>query len=174
MILILFPPIAGTAQEIQFSTYQELARVVTDMQTGNTSALITLQSGSTDEMMLPGNLREIVIDDSIINSFLLTSKTKCIPGVADESCLLINIKRNPSWPGINAIHEGARIVGDSAIDHVNAAFGVDATFHSIYIHSESDAIPGIAEPGTVSVVYTMPTRSSGSMYEKISPVFTER
>ena len=108
------------------------------MQTGNTSALITLQSGSTDEMMLPGNLREIVIDDSIINSFLLTSKTKCIPGVADESCLLINIKRNPSWPGINAIHEGARIVGDSAIDHVNAAFGVDATFHSIYIHSESD------------------------------------
>ena len=74
------------------------------MQTGNTSALITLQSGSTDEMMLPGNLREIVIDDSIINSFLLTSKTKCIPGVADESCLLINIKRNPSWPGINAIH----------------------------------------------------------------------
>ena len=173
LILMLFPPIAA-AQEIQFSTYQELARVVTDMQTGNTSALITLQSGSTDEMMLPGNLREIVIDDSIINSFLLTSKTKCIPGVADESCLLINIQRNLSWPGINAIHEGARIVGDSAIDHVNAAFGVDATFHSIYIHSESDAIPGIAEPGTVSVVYAMPTRSSGSMYEKISPVFTEK
>ena len=93
LILMLFPPIAA-AQEIQFSTYQELARVVTDMQTGNTSALITLQSGSTDEMMLPGNLREIVIDDSIINSFLLTSKTKCIPGVADESCLLINIKRS--------------------------------------------------------------------------------
>ena len=41
--------------------------------------------------------------------------------IADESCLLINIKRNPSWPGINAIHEGARTVGDSAIDHVNAA-----------------------------------------------------
>ena len=69
LILMLFPPIAA-AQEIQFSTYQELARVVTDIQTGNTSALITLQSGSTDEMMLPGNLREIVIDDSIINSFL--------------------------------------------------------------------------------------------------------
>ena len=145
LILILFPPIAA-AQEIQFSTYQELARVITDMQTGNTSALITLQSGNTNDIMLPGNLRELVIDDSIINSFLLTSKTKCLPGVADESCLLINIQRDPSWPGINAIHEGARIVGDSVIDHVNAAFGVDATFHSIYIHSELDAIPGIAEP----------------------------
>ena len=173
LILILFPPIAA-AQEIQFSTYQELARVVTNMQTGNTSALITLQSGSTNDIMLPENLRELVIDDSIINSFFLTSKTKCLPGVADESCLLINIQRDPSWPGINAIHEGARIVGDSAIDHVNAAFGVDATFHSIYIHSELDAIPGIANPGTVTVAYTMPTRSSGSMYEKILPVFAEK
>ena len=58
------------------------------MQTGNTSALITLQSGSTNDIMLPENLRELpVIDDSIINSFFLTSKTKCLPGVADESCL---------------------------------------------------------------------------------------
>ena len=173
LILILFPPIAA-AQEIQFSTYQELARVVTNMQTGNTSALITLQSGSTNDIILPENLRELIIDDSIINSFFLTSKTKCLPGVADESCLLINIQRDPSWPGINAIHEGARIVGDSAIDHVNAAFGVDATFHSIYIHSELDAIPGIANPGTVTVAYTMPTRSSGSMYEKILPIFAEK
>ena len=105
LILILFPPIAA-AQEIQFSTYQELARVVTDMQTGNTSALITLQSGSPNDIILPENLRDLVIDDSIINSFFLTSKTKCLPGVADESCLLINIQRDPSWPGINAIHEG--------------------------------------------------------------------
>ena len=54
LILILFPPIAA-AQEIQFSTYQELARVVTDMQTGNTSALITLQSGSPNDIILPEN-----------------------------------------------------------------------------------------------------------------------
>ena len=173
LILILFPTIAA-AQEIQFSTYQELARVVTNMQTGNTSALITLQSGSTNDIMLPENLRELVIDDSIINSFFLTSKTKCIPGVDDESCLLINIRHDPSWPGINAIHEGARIVGDSMIDHVNTAFGVNATFHSIYIHSELDAIPGIANPGTITVAYTMPTRSSDSMYEKILPVFAEK
>ena len=66
LILILFPPIAA-AQEIQFSTYQELARVVTDMQTGNTSALITLQSGSPNDIILPENLRDLVIDDSIIN-----------------------------------------------------------------------------------------------------------
>ena len=171
LILILFPPIAA-AQEIQFSTYQELARVVTNMQTGNTSALITLQSGSTNDIMLPENLRELVIDDSIINSFFLTSKTKCLPGVADESkvCLLINIQRDPSWPGINAIHEGARIVGDSslnAIDHVNAAFGVDATFHSITLHpfrvrchTRNCNDPGIIYgPGVLA--YTMPTRSSG-------------
>ena len=75
LILILFPPIAA-AQEIQFSTYQELARVVTNMQTGNTSALITLQSGSTNDIMLPENLRELVIDDSIINSFFLQIRAK--------------------------------------------------------------------------------------------------
>ena len=103
--------------------------------------------------------------DSTIRAFFLTSKTKCIPGIADESCLLVIIRHDPSWPGINTIHEGARIVGDSMIDHVNPAFGVDVTFHSIYIHSELDAIPGIANPGTVTVAYTMPTRSSGSMYE---------
>ena len=90
------------------------------MQTGNTSALMYITIMVVPEMMLTGNLL-LAIDDSIINSFFYTSKTKCIPGVADESCLLINIKRNPSWPGINAIHEGADTVGDSAIDHVNAA-----------------------------------------------------
>ena len=64
LILILFPPIAA-AQEIQFSTYQELARVVTDMQTGNTSHLYYIKQCNQAVQMkiiLPENLRDLVID----------------------------------------------------------------------------------------------------------------
>ena len=172
LILVQFAPIVA-AQEIQFAAYKELARVVTDMKTGNTSASITLQSINADEIMLPANLAD-AIAESGVNSLFITSKTACIPGVGDESCLLINLKRDSSWPGINAIHEGAREIGESMINDANAAFGINATFHSIYIHSESDAIIGIADPGTVTVAYTMPIESSNSMYKKIAPIFAEK
>ena len=170
--LILFAPTVE-AQDIQFSSYLEIARIVTDMQTGNTSASVTLQSTNVNDIILPKDLVESITENSAVNSVFLTSKTECILGVGDESCLRINVKRDASWPGINAIHQGAREIGDSIVGKVNSAFDVNATFHSIYVHSESDAIIGIAPPGTITIAYTMPVKSSADMYEKILPVFAE-
>ncbi|MDI1495321.1 MAG: hypothetical protein K8823_629 [Cenarchaeum symbiont of Oopsacas minuta] len=159
-------PIA--AQEAQFATYQEITQVVLNEYTGDILTSIALQSGVDDEIILPLDLVNLIAQNPGLNSLIVTSKIECIPGVGNESCLLINMNIDASWTGINSIHKEAREIGDSIIENANNAFGTIATFHSIYIHTESDLISGIANPGTITVAYTMPKESSNDMYEKIS------
>ncbi len=107
---------------------------------------------------------------------ILTNEERCVLGVQDDACILINISRDESEKGIIAIQDAVKEIGNSIIDDVNRVLDTNAKFHSAYIHTSGDTsrileTSGIVSGrGTVSAVYTMPKEDTSSMYEKISSI----
>ena len=101
-------------------------------------------------------------------------------GVTDQSCILINIERNPEDKGINAIQDNSRITGDSYIDEINQIFDTNAEFFQVFIHTAAETNQAldtsgiISGTGTISAVYTMPMEDTHSMYEKISSMLISK
>jgi len=94
--------------------------------------------------------------------------------VYDESCIIINVARDPADEGILAIQNSTKKIAELFIDDVNQTFDTDAEFHSIFIQSNDEigraleTSGTISGKGTISAVYTMPMEDTESMYEKIS------
>ncbi|KAF6242183.1 hypothetical protein C6988_09700 [Nitrosopumilus sp. b1] len=165
------------SQELQFATFQEMGQVLIDQQiSNNVTASITLQSTSNQEMKIPSDVEQKIRDNPQIISVILTNEERCILGVFDQACVLINVTQHPDWKGINSIQDGTRVIGDSLIDDINRVFDTNAEFHSVYIHHSDEAnklldTSGVVSGrGTVSAVYVMPLEDTMSMYEKISSI----
>jgi len=96
--------------------------------------------------------------------------------VIGESCILINVKRDESWKGINEIQDETRKIGDSFIEEINDFFDTNAEFHSVFIHHKDETNVALGTSGvisgrnTVSSTYTMPPEDTKSMYEKLSAI----
>ena len=67
-------------------------------------------------------------------------------GVVDQSCILINIERNPEDKGIIAIQDNSRITGDSYIDEINQIF--DTNYMNWLVGNGFVIIPGFGNPKT--------------------------
>ncbi len=169
---------AGDAysQELQLATFQETAQVLVDRTlTGNVTASITLQSTSNQEILVPSDLNQDIVDNPRIVSVILTNQEGCgVLGVVDESCILVNIARTPEDTNIIKIQDAAKENGDRLIDRLNSVFDTDAEYHSSFLHHR-DAINLILETSgavsgrdVVSAVYTMPQEDTYSMYQKIA------
>ena len=163
------------AQEINLSTFQETAQLVIDKSISqNVTASITLQSTSIQEMKIPVELEQKIREDHRIKAVLLTNQDQCVLGVLDESCIMINVKRNPEDKGIIMIQENSRKIGDEYIDEINQVFDTNAKFHSTYVHTDDltntalETSGVISGKGVISVVYTLPMEDTSSMYDKIS------
>ena len=163
------------AQEINLSTFQETAQLVIDKSISqNVTASITLQSTSIQEMKIPVELEQKIREDHRIKAVLLTNQDQCVLGVLDESCIMINVKRNPEDKGIIMIQENSRKIGDEYIDEINQVFDTNAKFHSTYVHTDDltntalETSGVISGKGVISVVYTLPMEDTNSMYDKIS------
>ena len=162
------------SQEIQLSTFQETAQLILDPGISNVTASIALQSTSNQEMMIPADLENEILGDGNIIAVVVTNEEGCVLGVAGESCVLINVQRNPEWRGINQIQDETKIIGDRFIGKINSFFGTDAAFNSVFIHHLDDANVALETSGvisgrnTVSAVYTMPVEPTPVMYEKTS------
>ena len=163
------------SQEIGLSTFQESAQVIIDEKISQTNiASITLLSTNIQEIIIPMELDWKIRDNERIEAVVITNENNCVLGVTDQSCILINIERNPEDKGINAIQDSTREIGESLIDEINQVFDTNADFFQVYIHTNAetnDALDTsgiVSGTGTISAVFTMPMEDTDSMYAKLS------
>lgn len=177
VLVVIFAITANYAysQDASLATFQETAQVIVDKsRSQDVTASITLQTTSIQEMKISPDLEKKIRENERISSIIITNQEECILGVVNESCVIINVKRDPSDKGIMEIQDSTKIIAESFIDEINQTFDTNAQFHSVFLHSD-DEINRVLETsgavsgrGTVSAVYTMPMEDTDSMYEKIS------
>ena len=182
IILFIIAGLVSTSSNFSYSqdaglaTFQETAQVIIDQRNQEVTSSITLQTTSVQEIKIPSELEEKIRENQRITSVILTNEDQCILGVFDESCILINVKRDPSDKGIIEIQDSTKEIADLFIEDINQAFDTKAKFHSVFLHSDDEMnrtleTSGVVSGrGTVSAVYTMPMEDSNSMYEKISAI----
>jgi len=170
------------SQEIGLSTFQESAQVIIDKKISNTSiASITLHSSNLQEIKIPTELEQKIRENERVQAVVITNHNNCVVGIRDyESCIIINIERNPEDKGINAIQDSTRKIADSYIHEVNQVFDTDAKFFQTYIHTndetnqELDTSGIISGTRTISAVYTMPMQDTDYMYGKLSSILLSK
>jgi hypothetical protein len=165
------------SQETSLATFQETAQVLVDKsRSQNVTASITLQTTSIQEMRISPEIEKKIREDERITSIIITNQQQCILGVVDESCIMINVKRDLSDKGIIEIQDSTKAIGELFIDEINQTFDTNAQFHSVFVHSDDEinrsleTSGAVSGRGTVSAVYTMPMEDTDSMYEKISAI----
>ena len=165
------------SQEASLATFQETAQIMIDEKISqNVTASITLQSTSVQEIKVPAILEQQIRGNENISAVVITNQDNCILGVVDESCVLINVKRNFSDTNFPAIQNSTLKISDQFIGDINKAFDTNAELHSTFIHPNDETnatleTSGVVSGrGTISAVYTMPMEDTASMYEKMSAI----
>ncbi|MCH8914640.1 MAG: hypothetical protein IIA82_02150 [Thaumarchaeota archaeon] len=165
------------SQEVSLATYQEMAQIIIDRSISqNVTASITLQSTSIQEIKIPAELEQKIREDKRVKAIILTNQDQCILGVVNQSCIIINVERNPADKGIFAIQDSTKEIAELYIDEINQVFDTDAKFHSVFIHTVDETNRAletsgvISGRGMISAVYTMSMEDTNSMYEKISAI----
>jgi len=165
------------SQDVSLATFQETAQVLIDKsRSQDVTASITLQTTSIQEIKIPSDLEKKIREDKRITSVIITNQQQCILGVVDDSCILINVKRDPSDKGIIEIQDSTKAIAELFIDEINQTFDTDAQFHSVFVHSDDEinrtleTSGAVSGRGIVSAVYIMPMEDTSSMYEKISAI----
>tara|TARA_B110000438_G_scaffold276881_1_gene299019 strand:+ start:455 stop:1600 length:1146 start_codon:yes stop_codon:yes gene_type:complete len=163
------------SQEIGLATFQESAQVIIDnkiLQKITTS--ITLTSSNIQEIKIPVELEQKIRQNERIQAIILTNENNCVLGVTDQSCIIINIERDPEDKGINAIQDSTKKIAEMYIDDINEMFDTNAKMFQVYIHTNDESNQAletsgiISGYGAISAVYTMPMEDTSSMYGKIS------
>ena len=165
------------SQEAGLATFQETAQVIVDRSISqNITASITLQSTSIQEIRIPAELEKNLRENEMIQAVIVTNQEQCVLGVFDESCIMINVIRDPTAKGIIEIQDAAKEVAMPYIDEINQVFDTEAKIHSVFIHTDDASNKAfetsgiISGKGMISVVFTMPPEDTNSMYEKISAI----
>jgi hypothetical protein len=173
--LIVFTTSYAYSQDIGLATFQETAQVIIDKSMSqNVTASVALQSTSIQEIKIPAELEQKIRENGRITAIVLTNQNQCVLGVYDESCIIINVARNPADTNFPAIQNSTRKIAELFIDELNQTFDTNAEFHSIFVQTSDEMSRAletsgmISGKGTVSAVYTMPMEDTDSMYEKIS------
>jgi len=169
------------SQEIGLSTFQETAQIIIDEKIDHKSiASITLSSSNIQEIMIPMEIQQRITENERIQAVVLTNENNCILGVYDQSCIIINVERNPEDKGIFAIQDNTRIIADSYIDDINKIFDTDAEFFQVFIQTEDEMNQALSTSGVISgsrvisAVYTMPMEDTDSMYAKMSSMLLSK
>ena len=98
------------SQETSLATFQETAQVIIDKSISqNVTASIALQSTSIQEIKIPVELEQKIRENDRITSIVVTNQNRCILGVFDESCIIINIARDPANKGIFEIQNSTKM-----------------------------------------------------------------
>jgi hypothetical protein len=169
------------SQEIGLSTFQETAQIIIDEKIDHKSiASITLSSSSIQEITIPMEIQQRITENERIQAVVLTNENNCVLGVYDQSCIIINVERNPEDKGIFAIQDNTRIIADSYIDDINRIFDTDAEFFQVFIQTQDEMNQALSTSGVISgsrvisAVYTMPMEDTDSMYTKISSMLLSK
>ena len=170
------------SQEIGLSTFQESAQVIIDKKISNTSITsITLLSSNLQEIKIPTELEQKIRENERIQAVVITNQNNCVIGIRDyESCIIINIERNPEDKGINAIQDSTKEIADLYIHEMNQVFDTNAKFFQTYIHTSDETNQALGTSGiisgyrTISAVYTMPMQDTDYMYDKLSTMLLSK
>ena len=169
------------SQEIDLATFQESAQVIIDKKINQESiASITLSSSNIQEIIIPTELEQKIRESQRIQAVVITNQNNCTLGVYDQSCIIINIERNPEDKGIFSIQDSTREIADSYIDEINQVFDTNAKFFQVYINTNDETNQAldtsgiISGNGIISAVYTMPMEDTGSMYSKLSSMLLSK
>ena len=169
------------SQEISLATFQESAQIIIDNKINYESITsITLSSSNIQEILIPMELEQKIRENQRIQAVIITNQNNCVLGVYDQSCIIINIERNPEDKGIFAIQDSTREIADLYIDEVNQVFDTNAKFFQVYIHTSDEANQAldtsgiISGSGIISAVYTMPMEDTSSMYDKLSTMLLSK
>ncbi|AFS83116.1 hypothetical protein [Candidatus Nitrosopumilus sediminis] len=165
------------SQEMSLATFQETAQIIIDKRISqNVTSSITLQSTSIQEIKIPAELEQRIRENGNISAVVITNQDKCVLGVSGESCILINVKRNPEDTNILKIQNSTLKISEQFIDEINGIFDTKAKLHSTFIQPSDETNTAlqtsgvISGKGTISAAYTMPMEDTDSMYEKISAI----
>jgi len=169
------------SQEIGLATFQESAQVIIDKKINYESITsITLSSSNIQEILIPTELEQKIRENQRIQAVIITNQNNCTLGVNDQSCIIINIERNPEDKGIFAIQDSTREMADLYIDELNQVFDTNAKFFQVYIHTSDETNQAldtsgiISGHGIISAVYTMPMEDTESMYGKLSSMLLSK
>jgi len=170
------------SQEIGLSTFQESAQVLIDKKISNKSITsITLLSSNLQEIKIPTELEQKIRENERVQAVVITNQNNCVLGVKDyESCIIINIERNPEDKGINAIQDSTKEIADLYIHEMNQVFDTNAKFFQIYVHTSDETNQALGTSGiisgyrTISAVYTMPMQDTDYMYDKLSSMLLSK
>ena len=175
IVLIIIPINYSYSQEIGLATFQETAQVLIDKSiTQKITSSITLQSTSIQELKIPAELEQRIREDGNILSVVLTNQNNCVLGVENESCIMINVKRDLGDTNFPQIQNSTLSVSEQYIEELNEIFDTKAEIHSTLIQTDDkanvalDTSGSVSGKGIVSAVYTMPMEDTESMYAKIS------
>lgn len=175
LVLAFVYSVDAFAEEARFATYHETATILVDQKlSNNVTASISLQTTSLHEFQIPAELDAKIRNDTDIIAVLITNEDQCVLGVQDSVCVMVNIKRAEGEGGIKEAQQKAKIVGDALIGDINKFFGIDAKFHSVFIHYDDKAnqILGtqgqVSGRGTVSAVYTIPFQNTDYLFNRVS------
>ena len=169
------------SQEVGLATFQETAQIIIDKKISHEIITsITLTSSNIQEIKIPTELEQKIRENERIQAVIITNQNNCVLGVYDQSCIIINIERNPEDKGIFAIQDSTREMADLYIDEVNQVLDTNAKFFQVYIHTDDktnqalDTSGIISGHGTISAVYTMPMEDTDSMYGKLSSMLLSK
>lgn len=163
------------AEEPRFATFHETATILVDQKlSNNVTASVSLQTTSLHEFQISPALDEKIRNNTGIIAVVITNEDQCILGVQDSICVMINVKREEGEGGISEAQNRAKIAGNSIIGDLNDFFGMDAKFHSVFIHYDDKANQiletqgQVSGRGTVSAVYTIPFQNTDYLFNRIS------
>ena len=178
-LLLSSSVISVYAQQPQLASYRETAQVLVDQRIQNQiTAFITLTSTSPVEMRVPSDLSEKIRNTANVTSVVITNADKCVLGVQDQTCVLINMVQ-PSLIesyNITEVQSVSRQVGDSLIGDINKAFALNAEFNNVYINPKGALNSALGTSGvvsgnkTISVVYTMSRADSSYFFDGLSSI----
>lgn len=163
------------AEEPRLATYHETATILVDQKlSNNVTASVSLQTTSLHEFQIPPELDEKIRNSTDVIAVVITNEDQCVLGVQDKVCVMINVKRFEGIGGIKEAQQKAKVAGDLLINDINDFFGMDAKFHSVFIHYDDKANQALGTQGqvsgrgTVSAVYTIPFQNTDFLFTKIS------
>ncbi len=173
--LVVFTPLAF-GQELRKATWLESASIIYDQKISKSiQTAVSFETINNNEMQFSDELIEKMMSYEEVRYVVFTSMEECVMGVPlDEMCVMIGYDMNmlKGDLGINAIHENGKRISDELSNDVNNAFGMNAKFHSIFLHmNEGNKSPQesvLPTSQVVSAVFTLPREDSNIVFTKLS------
>ena len=179
---VIFTPFAfgqeseDSAPSLQKATWLESMSVIYDQKFSKSiQASVAFETINNNDIQFSNELIKKIMSYEEIRFVFFTNMEECVMGVPlDEMCIMIgfNLDMLKGDLGINAIHENGKRISDELITDIKNAFGMNAEFHSIYLHMDDGTKKPIGTDlstlRTASAVFTLPREDSNTVFTKLS------